>query len=226
MDNFVVHTQFFLCVQKMRSLCLLNFSLFVNAVVVVIVYLQVSKGKRNLESKRKKRRVQKARKRKKFSQRKKFSPAIDNACSISTGLSLQPNVVESPDLSSQPLSNECSSSMTCGEDLVALEMRLEDSLKKKDEIYSYEYLLESRQRLCGQVERYREEVERLSSALTKQSSQHRVQLDHVRDFYRTIAYSQNRSGKMVKMSLEKSSPAAELMKELEAQYGSNSDTFM
>ena len=133
-------------------------------------------------------------------------------------------MLESPsDLSSQPVSNVCSSSTACGEGLVALEMRLEDSLKQTDEIYSNDYLIECRQRLCAQVELYKKEVERLLSALTEESSQHRIQLDQVRDFYRNIAYSRNRSGTMVRKSLENSSRAAELMKELEAQYGSKSD---
>ena len=159
-----------------------------------------------------------------FSQRKTFSPPTKDACTISTVLSLPSEVMKSPsDLSSQPVTNVCSSSMACGEDMVALEMRLKDSLKQKNELYSYEYLIECRQRLCAQVEHYRNEVERLSSALTEQSSQHRIRLDQVRDFYRTIAYSHNRSGTMVKKSLENSSPAADLMKELEAQYGSKSD---
>ena len=140
---------------------------------------------------------------------------------ISTDSSLPSEVTKTPsDVPSQPVNEVHSSSMACGEDLVAMEMRLEDQLKKKDENYSYEYLIECRQRLCAQVEKYKNEVERLSSTLTEQSAQHRLQLDQVREFYRTIAYARNQSGTIVKKSLVQISPAANIMKELDAQYGS------
>ena len=203
----------------MASLLCLNCFLSCCCVILakIIVITQVAVGKRNLELKRKKRKLQKARKRKKFSQSTKDTP------SIATDLSFPSEVMVAPcHASNQAVVSKVDSSTTaCGEDLVALEMRLEDSLQPEDQAYSYEYLKECRQRLCVQVEQYRNEVERLSSALTEQSSQHRRQLDQVRDFYRTIAYSRTRSGAMVKKSLENSSSAAELMKELDAQYSSN-----
>ena len=178
------------------------------------IYSQTGKGRQSLQSKRKKRKLQKARKRKKFSQ-----PTQD-IFGISTDSTLPSEVMQTQcDVSSQPTEVH-SSNMACGEDLVALEMRLEDHLKKEGENYSYDYLIECRQRLCAQVEQYKNEVERLSSTLTEQSAQHRQQLDQVREFYRTIAYARNRSGTIVKKSLIHSSPAADLMRELDAQYGS------
>ena len=208
----------------MTSSLLCSVSCFCFIVVNVISYPQGAIGKQSVKSKRRKRKLQKARKRKQFSQRKKFSQPTEEMPTISTDSCFPSEVSKAhSDKSIEPVNKVCYSSMAYGEDLIALEMRLEDSLKPEDETYSYEYLMECRQRLRAQVEQYKSEVERLSGALTKQSAEHRQQLDAVRNFYQTIAYSRCRSGAMVKKSLVNSSPAAELMKQLDGQYGSHSD---
>ena len=81
-------------------------------------------------------------------------------------------------------------------------------------------MLECRQRLRVKVDHYRSEVETLKDKITEQALEHRKQLDQVRDFYRNIAYSRTRSGGIVKRALANSSAAAQLMKELDAEYRS------
>ena len=81
-------------------------------------------------------------------------------------------------------------------------------------------MLECRERLRVKVEHYRRELESLNDKITEQAEQHSKQLHQVRDFYSNIAYSRNRAGGIVKKALENSCAAADLMKELGAQYGS------
>ena len=126
------------------------------------------------------------------------------------------------ELQSQETPQECnedldsSFSAVCGEDMVALEMRLEDELKDEDEQYPSDYLSECRERLCVKVQRYQSEVEALKDKIAQQFLQHRKQLVQVRDFYCNIAYSCNQAGRIVKRVFSSSTTAEQLMKELHA----------
>ena len=107
------------------------------AIVALLYYLncsyftseQAEMGNRSLEAKRKKRRLQKARRKKKISQcDKELHISGDPSC-----------ILEDQQTCSTDLENSTLST-ACGEDFVAVEMRLEDSLKEKNDKYPYEYL--------------------------------------------------------------------------------------
>ena len=133
-------------------------------------------SKWSLESKCKKRRLQKAKK-------KRILQRNEELCT-SADLSV---VSEDRQACSENLENS-TFSIACGEDFVAVEMRLENCLKDNDEEYPYEYLIKCRERLHVRVEHYRSEVQTLKDKITEQALQHRKQLEQVRDFYRNITY--------------------------------------
>ena len=101
-----------------------------------------------------------------------------------------------------------------GEDVTALEMHLEDSLRQEKEEYDYEYLLDCRKKLCRKVQYYHNRLEKSVSANIKQALEHRKELESVRTFYHNIAYARTRTGRIVKSSLMSSSAATAMMKQL------------
>lgn len=182
-------------------------------------------GYRSVKSKRRKRKLQKAKKKK--SLQSKEGLRISGKPSGDPQTSIQDSEHSTfGELQSQETPQECnedldsSFSVVCGEDMVAVEMRLEDEFKDEDEQYPRDYLLECRERLCVKVQHYRSEVEALKDKIAQQSLQHRKQLDQVRDFYRNIAYARTRAGEIVRRALVNSTAAEQLMKELHAQHKS------
>ena len=110
-----------------------------------------------------------------------------------------------------------------GEDADVVLMHAEDSLMEleSDESqskYSYEYLLECRQKLMCKVAEYRERIEEQSTETTQVACKHRQEIEHIRSFYQAIAYAPTRSGRMVKAARCSSSVAAEIMRELGLKY--------
>ena len=104
-----------------------------------------------------------------------------------------------------------------GEDVVAVEMRLEDMMREPTSQYSPEYLYKCRKRLCEKVEYYRMKLEKSQSTIAKLVLKHREELESVRHFYQTIAYARTRTGAMIKTVAMNSPAAVTIMKELDRQ---------
>ena len=68
------------------------------------------------------------------------------------------------------------------------------------------------------VSAYRNKIESLKLQQSEAARKHKAQLDRITSFYLTIAFATTRTGKIVKTSLETSSTAASIMKELEYLY--------
>lgn len=84
--------------------------------------------------------------------------------------------------------------------------------------YSYEYLMDCREKFMRKVAVYRERIEKLSAESTRVACKHRQEIEHIRSFYQAIAYAPTRSGKMVKAARCSSNVAAEIMQELGLEY--------
>ena len=172
-------------------------------------------GRRSPSAKRVKRLKQKV-KRKLFA-KAQGCPAQKNA---------YPNIPaeEIPNNDTDNVRGSVSGTDTClGEDVDVVTMRTEDSLKELDEEeyeYSYEYLLECRQKLMRKVEEYRVYVEELTSKEARLIHKHREEVERIRNFYQTIAYAPTRTGRIVKAARMNSSAAAEIMTELGLKYRS------
>ncbi len=100
-----------------------------------------------------------------------------------------------------------------GVDLDVVQMEIENPYQ---EHFSSEYLLSCRRKLMIKVNAYRQDVERLKTQQAEATLKHKTQIDRIRSFYKTIAYSTTRTGRIVKSSMEKSSAAASIMKELDS----------
>ncbi len=66
------------------------------------------------------------------------------------------------------------------------------------------------------VNAYRQDVDRLQSQQAEAALKHKSQIDRIRSFYQTIAYATTRTGRIVKTSMQTSSAAASIMRELES----------
>ena len=109
-----------------------------------------------------------------------------------------------------------------GEDTDVVLMHTEDSLMDLDSDenakYSYDYLLECRQKLMHKVAYYRARIEEQSTESAQVAYRHHKEIDQIRSFYQAIAYAPTRAGRMVKASICKSSVASQIMQELGLKY--------
>ena len=157
-------------------------------------------GRRSEISKKEKRKAQKLKRKLKFSSTHRPTSDCETSqadCSTCT----------TNDSASDPLDD------ILGEDIDAVEMRLEDAMEKPD-TYSHEYLCKCRRRLLHKVEYYRRERERSRTDTAILLAKHREEIERVRHFYQTIAYARTRSGEMVKSVMEKSLAAENIAKQL------------
>ena len=102
-----------------------------------------------------------------------------------------------------------------GVDLDVVKMTFENPYKDE---FTNEYLQDCRRKLMQKVSAYRNKIESLKLQQSEAVRKHKAQLDRIRSFYQTIAFASTRTGKIVKTSLETSSTAASIMKELESTY--------
>jgi len=170
-------------------------------------------GRRSPQSKREKRRKQKVKRRLKFSSPPCISDRSNGSCSEDT-VDFE-HTQDNADAEHDQVS-------ALGVDLTAVEMKLEDTLKDTDSEYSYEYLLECRERLCRRLENCRSQLEKALSINASQVFKHRKEIESIRHFYQTIAYASSRSGQLVRNAKSTSSVAATIFKELRVKYGQQS----
>ncbi len=97
-----------------------------------------------------------------------------------------------------------------GVDLDVVQMEIENPYQEQ---FSIEYLLSCRRKFMLKVNAYRQDVR---SQQAEAALKHKSQIDHIRSFYRTIAYATTRTGRIVKTSMQTSSAAASIMRELES----------
>ena len=102
-------------------------------------------------------------------------------------------------------------------------MKTEDSLFQLEcdehkSKYSYEYLLECREKLMQKVELYHGQLEEQSSKIARMTYEHKKQIKHIRTFYQDIAYAPTRTGRIVKAAHCSTSKAAQIMQELGLKY--------
>ena len=122
---------------------------------------------------------------------------------------------------------QTSDACTClGEDMDVALMKTDDcliELEKDDQksTYTYEYLLDCREKLMKKVEQYREQIEEQSSKIACMVYEHKKQLKHIQSFYQGIAYAPTRTGRIVKAAHCSTSAAAEIMHELGLKYKQN-----
>lgn len=125
------------------------------------------------------------------------------------------------------LNFQTSDTCTClGEDMDVALMKTDDcliELENDDDksAYTYEYLLDCREKLMKRVKTYRQQIEEQSSKMTSMAYEHKKQLQHIRSFYQGIAYAPTRTGRIVKSAHCSTSAAAEIMHELGLKYKQN-----
>ena len=111
-----------------------------------------------------------------------------------------------------------------GIDIAALEMHIADGFKEDDEIdeeskqeYSYDYLVECRDKLRARVEHYQSQL--AEERLKKQQIMYRCEekLHRVRKFYKNIAIAPSRTGKIARAALLKFQTAKQFLNDTMSQ---------
>ncbi len=88
---------------------------------------------------------------------------------------------------------------TWGIDLAVVQMEIENPYQ---EHFSTEYLLSCGRKLMITLNAYRQHVDRLKTQQAEAALKHKTQIDRIRSFYQTIAYSTTRTGRIVKAGEE------------------------